>query len=183
MSKDDIRPFYGEFIGFLSQIPELKRNDEGFDDKAVWEQYNASVELLSKVSDKDYSSFKIEPLESGTFGSFIRLLTYRQKLGGLIARLHQEYFRDEPAPFSGVPSVVVNQTQEQNQSVTILLEVQSKIDEQLPQYEDGSKEHSFLKKLKSSLPTISNVTQLISTIGKVANDFGIGPEAIANMFS
>ena len=53
-------------------------------------------------------------LSSQTLEAFVRVLDYRQKLGGLIARLHAEYFYDEPAPFAGMPSTIIQQTQSQS---------------------------------------------------------------------
>jgi len=111
------------------------------------------------------------------------VLTYRNKLGGLIARLHGEYFSDEPAPFSGMPNTVINQTQQQSQNfqVQMLLEMQSKIDEKIPELKEGTKEKSFLDKIKSSLPSIKNTTELVSLVLKTGKDFGLTVEQILNI--
>ena len=184
MDKEKIRSLYGEFIGYLSQLPMPKRNDVGLDDESLWTQYNDSVRLLSKVSGEDYSSFLIEPLNSHTFGPFIRLVTYRQKLGGLIAKLHREYFETEQAPFSGGPDVVISQTQQQSQSLFIqmLLDVQSRIDEKLPTLKDGSDEKGFLQKLKSTLSGVTNIVGLIAQILSLAKEYGISVDRLSELF-
>ncbi len=64
----------------------------------------------------------------------------------------------------------------------MLLEIQSKIDEKIHSYEDGSKEKSFLQKFKNSLSSISNATQLISQLLKLAKDFGLNIEDILKIF-
>jgi hypothetical protein len=75
----------------------------------------------------------------------IAVSTYRQKLGGLISWLHGKYFTDEPPPFSGMPSTVIIQVQQQSVSVQMLLDIQTKIDEALTKAK-GEKEQGFLKK-------------------------------------
>ena len=55
----------------------------------------------------------------------------------------------------------------------MILDVQSKIDEKIPNYPDGSNEKSFLQKLKGSLSSISNVNQLIQNVLKLAKDSGL----------
>ena len=140
--------------------------------------------MLSIISGKDYGRFLIEP-KSDRNVPYIYLITYRQKLGGLISALHAEYFGNELAPFSGVPSTIITQSQQQNQSVHIqmLLEIQSKIDEKIPHYPEGSKERSFLQKLKRSLSSISNITQLLSQLLKMAKEFGLRIDDILKFFN
>jgi ubiquinone biosynthesis protein Coq4 len=93
----------------------------------------------------------------------------------LISKLHAEYFPDELSHLDGVPGTVMTQNQQQSQSVLfqMILDVQSKIDEKISNYKDGSNEKSFLQKLKGSLSSISNVNQLIQTILKLAKDSGL----------
>ena len=112
---------------------------------------------------------------AGQFGSFVRMFEYRARLGGLISRLHGEYFSDEQPPFSGMPSTVIQQTQNQNQtqSISILLEIQEKIISEIPKHEEGSKERTFLEKVKSILPSIKTVTDIISSILKIGSELGL----------
>lgn len=175
MSKDYIRHLYAELRGYLSQAPMVS-NDSIFE-KSFWEQYNGAIELLQKITEKDYSRFIIKP---GGEGRVIYVNSYRQKLGGIIATLHSEYFSDEPDPLGAGPETVISQSQQQAQAVNIqmILDVQSKIDENINKYEEGSKEKGFLKKVRSSLSSISNVIQLVSLLLNTAKEFGISVEEI-----
>jgi|GEM_PF-632841 hypothetical protein len=187
---EEIRHLYGEFIGYLSQLPIPKKHDDGSDNESFWTQYNESVKLLSKLSGRDYSSFLIEPKKEGElngklwFAPFIHFDILRFKLGGLIAKLHKEYFWLEPAPFSGGPNMVITQTQEQNQGVfvQVLLDLQSKIDEKLPTLKDTSKEKTFLQKVKGALSGTQNIIGLINQILTIAKSCGVSIEDLQKLF-
>ncbi|MFZ2969719.1 MAG: hypothetical protein WA063_01075 [Minisyncoccia bacterium] len=190
MTKEKIRPIYSELQGYLSQAPEIKDAYGHSSDLSLIEQYNETIEELNNISSKDYNRFKIKEKEiinrsasSLGGGSFFRISTYRNKLGGLIARLYGEYFPDEPAPFSGMPNTIINQTQQQSQNfqVQMLLEMQSKIDEKIPEFKEGTKEKSFLDRIKSLLPSIKNTTELLALILKTGKDFSLTIEQILNV--
>jgi len=138
-----------------------------------------AVKLLSETSSKDYSRFLIK----ATGEEYIFLSTYRQNLGGLISRLHGEYFSDEPAPFSGMPSTVISQTQQQNQSIQMYLDIQNKIDHAIQNIEDESKEKKFLEKFKSTLSTASNVNELFKLCFQLAKEYGIRIVTLLKFFS
>src|SRR3972149_1291589 len=182
--KNKIRPLYAELQGYLTEAPAVKYNYDHIDTASVWPQYNQAIsELINKTNIKKYGRFKITPLSSQTLEAFVRVLDYRQKLGGLIARLHAEYFFDEPAPFSGMPSTIIQQTQSQSVDIQMLLTIQSKIDEQLSKFPDGSPEKSFLQKLKTSLTGIKDVTQLIAQLISAAKSTGLTVEELTKIFS
>jgi len=65
----------------------------------------------------------------------------------------------------------------------MLLTIQSKIDEQLSKFPDGSPEKSFLQKVKSSLTGIKDVTQLVSQLINAAKSAGLSVEELAKIFS
>jgi hypothetical protein len=109
-------------------------------------------------------------------------LIHRQKIGGLISNLHGEYFSDETPPFSGMPSTVITQTQQQTMSIQLLLDIQSKIDELLPSLEAGSKKQKFLDKFKSILSSVSNVNDLIGKCMKLAHEFDLNVQDILSMW-
>jgi hypothetical protein len=182
MKKKDVRPIYSELQGYLSQAPKANKSEDTISDKALWLQYNDTVNILSKITEEDYSRFRIEPIQ-GQYANFIRINTYRQKLGGLISRLHGEYFSAEPPPFIGMPSTVITQTQQQVQSFSvILLDMQDKINEQIQNYDKGSEERKFLDKLKDSLRGITNVTQLFNQLFMLAKQFGLSIEQLERLF-
>lgn len=180
--KEKIRPIYSELQGYLKQAPSEAGSTQTLFTTSVWEHFNQSVDELNEISAKDYNRFKIIPIK-GSGGNFTTATIYRQRLGGLIARLHGEYFSEEQAPFAGMPNTVIQQTQQQNQSVDIqmLLAVQSKIDEQLSKFPEGSKERTFLQKLKSSLTSVKDVTQLLSQLITTAKNLGLSVDDLSEV--
>lgn len=182
--KDKVRPLYSEFQGYLSQALTAASFPHGtIRDEAIWNQYNEAIKLLSVATEKDYSRFEIKKIKSQMGASFIRLDTYRQRLGGLISRLHAEYFSDELAPFSEMPNTIITQTQQQNVSFQIILDIQSKIDETLSKSKKGSKEEKFLNKLKKILSSIKDVNEFIKEFMRLATEFGISTKDILSMWS
>lgn len=186
MEKEKIRPLYSELQGYLSQAPSVSEQRNAYIyDKALWNQYNDCVNLLSQISGKDYSRFCVTAQRLGSGSVIVPLVTYRQKLGGLITRLHGEYFSDESAPFSGSPATIISQSQQQNQSfyVQMLLDIQGKIDEKMPNYNEGTKERNFLQKFKNSLSSVSNVVQLFNLLITLARECGLNIDNIKDIFS
>jgi len=185
--KDKIRPIYSELQGYLSQAPKLESPLDGSSDKTPWTQVNNTIDELNSISGKNYDSFKLNPEFMNQKGMiphyFIKISAYRSKLAGLIARLHGEYFSDEPAPFSGMPSTIITQTQQQSQSfqVQMLLEIRSKIDEKIPKFDKDSKERGFLEKVKGSLASVRNVAELILLLLKTGKDIGLTVDQILNI--
>jgi hypothetical protein len=182
MEKEKIRPLYSELKGYLSQAPTIKEPYEYTNDESIWEQYNKSVDLVSKITGEDLRRFLIVPTEGGYGSKLLHIITYRQKLGGLISYLHGKYFADEPAPLGEAPKTVITQSQQQTQYIQMLLEMQSKIDEKLQGCEEGSKEKNFLQRIKSSLSSITSATQLISQILNIAKEFGLNVDDILRLF-
>lgn len=175
-----IRPLYSELQGYLSQAPTIKATSDCIYDSATWEQVNVAIDELNTATQKDYSRFKINP-ESGD--DFVRISTHRTKLGGLISRLHAEYFSSEPAPFSGMPNTVINQSlsQQQTTQIAFLLETQSFIDKKLSETTD-EEEKGFLTTVKSKLINIKNFVELIQLIIATAQTFGINLDKLTQIF-
>ena len=181
IKKEKLRPLYSELQGYLSQTPERMKTGEYIQDESLWSQFNTVIGLISEVTGEDYTRFEIKPIG----GYYVSHTRYRQSLGGIISYLHGKYFSEELAPFSGGPNTIISQSQQQSQSVLIqmVLDMQSKIDEKIGNYEDGSKEKGFMQKLKSSLSSITNVTDLIAKLSKIANDNGLNLDDVSNIFS
>lgn len=177
--KSKIRPIYSELQGYLSQTP--KGNNIIYEE-ACWNQVNQTIAELKTVCGNSFDKFLIEPHRDSK-EQYVENDTFRFKLGGLISRLHGEYFSDEIAPFSGMPSTIITQNQQQIQSVQMFLDIQSKIIESSKQFDEGSKEKKFIDKLKGSLSTVSNVNDLIKLCLKLAEEFGVGLAALLKIFS
>jgi hypothetical protein len=183
MEIDKIKSLYAEFIGYLSQTPNAKEQPI-ISAQPIWNQYNNSVNRLSEYSGVDYSEFRILPDNDRGYGEYIQAVVYRSKLGGLIAKLHAEYFDSMPEPFSGKPSIIINQTQQQNQQILfqLILDVQSKIDEKLPSLQEGSKERTFFQKLKGSLSATTGIVDLLNKIFVLAKECGVSTDQLMKLF-
>jgi len=178
--KEKIRPTYNELQGYLSQAPNKDVWDDG--GVAMQNQLNITVDQLSEMTGDDYSRFKVRVSGERTV---LDINSYRTNLGGLISRIHGLYFSDEAPPFSGGPSTVITQNQHQSQSmnVQVLLEVQSKIDLQLPNHKEGTPERNFLERVKAGLGSVKSVTELISLILKTGKEVGLSVDKILSLFT
>ena len=169
--------------GYISQTPLPKDPLDCISDENVWNQYNDTIDNLNHITGENFDRFKIFPNDDEF--PVINLTAYRQKIGGIISQLHAKYFFDEPAPFSGTPKTVITQSQQQSQNihVQVLLDIQSRIDKNLDQYNEGTKEKGFLQSLKDKLSTVTSITQLFALILKIANEFGLNPKEILKLLN
>ncbi len=184
--KRKLKAIYSELRGYLAQAPEVEGGIYDLYEEPVWKQYNETVNQLSEISGKDYSRFCIEPSCSSTSGRYyMNIIVYKNNLGGLISRLREEYFSDEPDPLDEAPSTVIAQSQRQEQSVDIqmVIELADIINEKIGKYDEGSKEKGFLQKLKSLRTSISNTKQLLQTIFKLAKDCGLNMNEAFEIFA
>ena len=182
--KDKIRPIYAELKGYLTQAPSPS-SKSSFSIKEVWDRYNNTIQELNGASGRDYSRFSVIPTPNQNYrNGLVSILDYRTKLNGLISRLHAEYFSNESEPFSGSPTTLISQNQSQSQSmhVQILLDMQSIIDKKLGEYEAGSKEYTFLEKVRASLSGVRNITELLNLIFKTGKEIGLAIERVASIF-
>ncbi len=182
--KEKIRPIYSELQGYLSQAPKAEKGYESVSEESIWEHYHSAIKELNDITEEDYDKFKVSP-QRGQVGCFVRVVEYRACLGGLISRLHGQYFPDEPAPFSGMPSTIITQQQTQAQStkVQILLDLQSTIDNQISKYEKGTPERTFLEKIKEGLSGIGDVNDLVRLLLRTGKKLGLTIDQILAFFS
>jgi len=180
--KEKIRPIYSQLQGYLSQVPKADVESQIYNSDLL-NHYNKVIDELNNISGNNYEDFKLQPV---LLHSRFRVLveTYRSKLGGLISRLYGQFFSDEPAPFSSMPSTIISQSQQQTQSfqIQMLLEIQSTVDEKIRQFKDGSKEKTFLQKVKTFLASVGNVTQFVSLLLRVAQEVGLTIEELLKIF-
>jgi len=178
--KEKIRPIYSELQGYLSQAPATSAKWPYIDDSNMWGQVNSTIDELNGIANASYDQFKLA-LRDGS--DVLLTATYRAKLGGLISRLHGEYFFDEAAPFSGMPSTVITQTQQQSQSQTqMLIDFTSKIDEEIYKLEPGDKKRTFLEKVKGALGSVRDYAGLIALYLTTAKELGITLEELSQLF-
>jgi hypothetical protein len=184
-NKQVVRPIYSELQGYLAEAPSVENKGVIFE-SVFWEQYNNAIIQLNTVTGKDYNRFKLQPhlREDGKLS--LHIYIYRQKLGGIIAHLHGEYFPEETPPFTEMPSTIsITQSQNQNQllQVQLLLEVDALIRKKLGTVQDGSKEKTFLEKVKASLSSVKDVGQLVTLLITTAHQLGITIEQLRSLFS
>jgi uncharacterized protein (TIGR02391 family) len=93
MNIEDLKPLYAELKGYLEQVPVLNNDDpiQSIYDAPLWNQFNQTVKLISQITGKNYERFIIEPITDEVIPC-VRVMTYRQKLAGLISTLEAEYF-------------------------------------------------------------------------------------------
>lgn len=178
--KKTIRPIYTELKGLLSQAPE--KHDDVIFEESVWQHFNDLVDELNTVTGESYERFKIVPVDFHTSPG-VRVLDYRTKVSGLISRLYGQFFSDETDPYTNTPHTVITQNQTQSLHVQILLDIQSLIDKRIDEFKQGSKERTFLEKIKSSLSTVSNVVELIKLILTIGKELNLPAGEILNILS
>jgi hypothetical protein len=179
--KEKIRPIYSELQGYLSQAPGGDKIRVISDDN-LWEHVNQAIDELSRISGENYNRFKITPRRIGRSAQLtVDVGTYRGKLGGLISRLHSQYFSDEVAPFSGMPSTVISQIQHQGQSIQVqmLLDFQSKIEEKINQLKPEDNKRKFLERIKGALASVRDYAGLIALFLTTAKEFGLTLEELS----
>jgi len=180
VDKEAVRPIYSELQGYLAQAPSGDVNGPYLCD-GFWDRYNEAVDELASTTGRNYKRFRLTPQQGECY---IEKDRYRQALGGLIARLHAEYLKDEPVPFpSYMPPTQINVNQQQQQSVEIQLqqEIQNIIDEKLPQA--TKEEKTFLQKIKGTMSTVKSASEFIALVLSTAKSMGIPIEQLARLFS
>ena len=182
--KEKIRPIYQELQGYLLQIPVPENPHEAIESEDVWNRVNLAISELEDLSPYSYGKFKIHP-QSGQYGYFVNITALRANLGGLIDRLHAEFFSDESNPFIEVPSTIISQEQSQEQTtkIVMLLEIHEKIIEKLKDEQIDPDEKKFLEILKESLSSAKGTLQLINLILSTAHSVGIELDKLIEIFN
>jgi len=182
--KVEVRPDYTTLQGYLAQL-QKKVGNLGSEYDEVASEYQTQlkniIDRLSKLTGNDYSEFQVPIHRAGGGGhqvyQQIDMEVYAFKMSGLILRLYGQFFYDERNPLDGSPSAVITSNQNQSQQVDIklLLDVSSKIDENLRRAEDPV-EKSFLSQMKEGLNTVSGYVDLIKLATKTASGVGLALE-------
>jgi hypothetical protein len=183
MEINQIKAVYQELQGYLSQLPPTKGSYDSIDFVPIGTQINSAIDELNTITEKNYDKFKIKG-EGNYDSQYVYITTVRTNLGGLIDRLHAEYFEQENRPFGGSPQTVISNNQSQNQTLnlTLFLEIQSKIINKLQDPNLEANEKGFLEKIKEALPTTNDALGLFSLILTTANQLGISVEKIKQLF-
>ena len=111
-----IKSVYGDLKGLLSQIPLAQTNS--LVDEFLVDQLNQALDNLSRVSESDYSSYKI-PASKKLADWLEKYPTdiVRAQLGRVISKLEQEYSFDKPQ--TQTPGIVIFNKNENEISMKI----------------------------------------------------------------
>jgi hypothetical protein len=186
INKEDVRPFYVELLVCFRGVSVLE-DDTAIVRKTDWKQYNDVLIKLDKVTRLDY--YKRYAITKDDLDSYwlkpssLRACTYLHKLCCIITILYEVYFSDETPPFADMPTTIITQTQNQSLQVQLLLEVNDLIHKKLSTVPEGSKEKTFLEKIKVSLSSVKDVSQLVSLLVTTAQQLGITIEQLKTLFS
>ncbi len=174
-NKKDILGVYEELKGILASIPD----NSWFDDEGFVSHTNRIIQRAGVICREidDINSYLLKTDHIPNRGPIVNAIPAKSKLNALIGRLKGTYDLDTATPTSG-HTFVQNQSQTQSQHVTVILELQERIINEIPKYPEGSKERTFLEKLKSALPTIKNVTDILSVALKIGADLGLDAATI-----
>lgn len=146
-----------------------------FDDDGFSNQANSVIARLKILCPEidNVESYKVSTKFIGQRGATIDTIPTKAKIDGLIGRIKGSYNFDQQATSTNGHTFIQQQSQSQEQHQTVILDLQERIITEIKNHEEGTKERSFLEKLKSSLPTLSNTLTIISTILSIADDTGI----------
>lgn len=182
---DKVRPIYGDLIGQLSGIPQPQTVADTTWNRHIGDRYNTSVDELSGTIGKDYGSYKIEIKEERFEhrrgpAVTISIVELRQKMNGLIMRLHAEYFGDKDPPFGGQPGMlnVMRQEQAQVVSISFLLDLQEHVLQRAQRVDEGSIERKLLDRIKDKLRSVSDGLGGVKAIIDVAKTVGASVDDI-----
>ena len=176
--KKEILSVYEELIGVLSSIENL--NGSWFDDYGFSDHANMVIKRAGSICKEitNIDEYLIYPqFENGRRGNIVLLTPARTKLKSLIGRLKGAYDIDM-SPKNEGNTFIQTQSQNQTQSLTVLLELQEKIISEIPKYGKDTKERGFLEKLKSMLPTVKVLTDILSLALKIGAEFDLDPTTI-----
>lgn len=114
---------------------------------------------------------------------YIEMSSYKLALGGLISKLHADYFSDETDPFNAMSDTIINTTQNQNQSIKIeiAIEMTEFITNKMGQYKEGSVERSFLERAKQGMKEGKGLIELINLILKTGSKLGLTASAMSQL--
>lgn len=178
--KEKIKPLYEELKGMLSAMPE----ENLILDKGISEKYNATVSKISGLIPEIVASeYLIQSefisLQFGGGDQRINKNHYKMKLSALLGQLRGRFDFDSAVNTSGGHTFIQNQTV----SVEFVLNLQEKIIELIEKQEKGTAERTFLEKVKESIASIKNGTDIVKTVLVEANKAGISLEKLVSIFT
>jgi hypothetical protein len=176
-NRKEIFGTYKELKGVLASI---ETENSWFQDEGFVAHANVVIERAGSVCPKiqDIHVYKLQTdvLRDGRI--IVHTTQAKQKLSSLIGRVEGLYSLEELKPNNGGNTFIQNQSQNQSQYLGVALEMQEKILAEIPNHAAGTKERTFLEKLKESLPLIKSATDILSSALKIGGSLGLDPATI-----
>ena len=174
--RKEIMGVYEELKGIRVAIED---RTSWFDDNGFAAQANLIIDRVSLVCPEigDIDSYRIQTEYANGRGEIVKPIPAKAKLNSIIGRLKGAYELEVPAKNDG-NTFIQSQSQNQSQSLSVILELQEKIISEIPKHAEGTKERNFLEKLKSTLPTIKGITDILSLTLKIGVDLGLDATTI-----
>lgn len=172
-----------------------------------WDLFNASLQTLTQLTNDSYfTSLKISPVTHGAT-PLVRVSDYSSKVYQAVSYLYETeqdtglsdvYPPQKPKVGDGnsiSQTSVLSQGQDSNQSQVTEVQVSVNIEfnqtltymtesivEARSRYKEGTKERTFLDKLKDGISTAKTTADLIKMIMTAAVQFGITTEVLGEIF-
>jgi hypothetical protein len=169
-----IKAYYEELKGMREAIPVAG----WFDDDGISEKYHQTLNKLSKViSNFEINEYKVQPRHLAQRGMIIDTNQYKTNINSIIGHLKGRFDFDNNQSASGHTFI-----QNQSVSIELVLNLQEKIINLEREYEEGTPEKTFLQKLKKSLSSIKDATDVVGTVLSEAQKAGVTLEKLTSMF-
>ena len=173
---NDVKGAYEELKGILESI-----QNEGtwFDDNGFTNHTNSVIDRISNICPEieNIDSYKVSTSHSQQRGLEVMAIPTRSRLRALLGRIKGAYEFDEiPRETGNV--FVQNQNQSQSQTLSIILDLQERIISEIPKHKEGTKERTFLEKVKENLSTIGDARDILSTVLKIGSEVGLSIDAV-----
>lgn len=176
-AKKEILGVYEELKGVLASMPEDRT---WFDDKGFTEHANRIITRAASICPEisDIESYKVVSDHQPSRGPIVYTIQTKSRLNALIGRLKGTYDLDTSPTGSNGNTFIQNQSQTQSQYINLVLDLQEKIIAEIPKHAEGTKERSFLEKLKVALSTTQNVMDILASVLRIGGEFGLDPSTI-----
>lgn len=168
-----------------------------------WEMYNSKVKKLEELTGSNLAEYSLkvqykadhscEGFADLTYsGNYVETSVFSLQISGLLAWLENNHIskrhikKVKESLSSNASPFVINQHLSQSQNVNIQISIEefkNVIDDNRKKYAKGSKETTFLDKVKAGLGTVKNIKDIILLIHGVAKSVGLTLDDIKRIIS
>jgi len=144
-------------------------------------QYKQIIKKLSEITGEDFSRFLPKMDDYDSNDPITGALDLKTSVNSLIASLRANYLNDRPAHYeqSASASTEVNV----NVTVSVVVDILNILNEKEKEFEEGTKERTFIEKLKSGLKGVKDTASILSTIAQTANQVGLTTAELMKILS